>query len=887
MVRPRLSASRCVRASAFAWVLAAVAWAAASPAEAHGFGQRYELPLPLGLYLFGAAAAVALSFVVFGLFVRRAPAPRAHPPVDLLATPLGRLIDHPAVVATLRLAVLGVFVATILAGLFGDQNPYRNIAPTLVWIVWWVGLAYVAAFAGDLWALVNPWATVFDGARCLYRRLGCSGEPGLGLPYPKALGVWPACLLLLAFSWTELIYPYAAVPAHIAILAIAYSLLTWGGMLAYGRDTWLRHGEVFSLVFSTFARFAPTEATGGRLLLRPFGRGLLEGGPVSTSMMAFVLLLLATILYDGLIGTGEWALLEGALRRRMPELGEHGPMLINSVGLVAFWLLFLGAYMGISAVMSWVASGNPAALEVARAFALTLVPIAIGYHVAHYLVFLLVQGQYIVPLLSDPFGRGWNLIGTAGYRVDIALVGARFAWYAAVIAIVTGHVVAVYLAHVRAMDTITPARVALATQVPLTALMVVYTFIGLSIAAEPIVETRAATEPTAAASETVAIPADAVLPEAGSGRLQPVGPDKRARLKLTYKVLGSAFHDGTKTSAADLLYAYAFAFRWGARGNGIEAHYDPGVDAATSPLRRHLLGVRIAGVDAASKSFRVGDVAFVREVFTVEVYLAIAPEEPEWSALVAPPWSTLPWPVLALMEQAVERGWAAFSVEEARRRGVAWLDLVRSTELSGKLAALAAELERDGFRPPALRAYVTTEEARKRWAALLAFHRDNGHFLATNGPYKLKSWSADSVTLEAFRDLTYPLGVGSYDAYAIPRRGFVTSARWEGSRLVLSGDIEIVDKFQRSYRLVRTPLKSISPEVLRRAAPECRYVVTDEDHRVVLSEVATPGPDANFGIDFKGRLPAGRYTLAAVIAVAGNVMNAEIRRIAIVIADRS
>ena len=143
------------------------------------------------------------------------------------------------------------------------------------------------------------------------------------------------------------------------------------------------------------------------------------------------------------------------------------------------------------------------------------------------------------------------------------------------------------------MGVFAPARVALATQVPLTALMVVYTFIGLSITAEPIVESRAAAAPTAAASETVAIPADAVLPEAGSGRLQPVGPGKSARLKLTYKVLGSAFHDGTKTSAADLLYAYAFAYRWGARGNGEQAHYDPGVDAATaapapaSPGRAH------------------------------------------------------------------------------------------------------------------------------------------------------------------------------------------------------------------------------------------------------------------------------------------------------------
>jgi hypothetical protein len=884
MVR-QLSASRSVRASAILLAVAAAACGGAAPAWAHGFGQRYELPLPLALYLIGAAAAVALSFVVFGLFVRRAPAPRTRPQLDLLATPLGRVIGHRAVVATLRLAVLGLFVVTILAGLYGDQNPYRNIAPTLVWIVWWVGLAYVAAFAGDIWALVNPWRTAVDGAQWLYRRLGGGGELGARLPYPQALGAWPACLLLLAFSWTELVYPNAASPAHIAALAIAYSLLTWAGMLVFGRDAWLRHCEVFSLVFGTFARFAPTEARDGRLLLRPYGRGLLEDRRVSTSMMAFVLLLLATVLYDGLIGTGEWAALESALRGRLPGLGEQVATALRSVGLVAFWLMFLGAFIGICAIMSRVASGRPRPLEVARSFALTLVPIAIGYHVAHYLVFLLVQGQYIVPLLSDPFGRGWNLIGTAGYRVDIALAGARFAWYTAVAAIVTGHVAAVYLAHVRAMAVFEPARVALAAQVPLTALMVV-SFIGLSITAEPIVESRAAAEPSAPATETVAMPPDALLPEAGSGRLQAVGPDRLARLKLTYKVLGSAFHDGTRTSAADLLYAYAFAYRWGARGTGESAHHDPFIDTATLPLRRHLLGVRITGVDAASKSFRVGDVAFVREVFTVEVYLSTAPEEPEWSAVVAPPWSTLPWHVLVLMEAAVERGWAAFSAEEARRRGVAWLDLVRSNELLAKLAQLAGEFERNAYRPEALRPLVSQEEARKRWVALLAFHKVHGHVLVTNGPYKLKGWSADSVTLEAFRDLTYPLGVGSYDAYAVPRRGFVTGAQWKGGRLVLTGDIEVIDKFQRSYRLVRTPLKAVPADVLRRAAPECRTVVTDASGRVVLSEVAPLGPEASFHIDLEGRLPAGRYSLAAVIAVNGNVMNAEIKRVTVTIASK-
>jgi hypothetical protein len=827
---------------------------------------------------------VILSFAVFGLFVRRAHVPRTRAQVDLLATPLGRALAHPAVVFGLRLAVFGLFVVTVAAGLFGDQNPYRNIAPTLVWIIWWVGLAYVAAFAGDAWALVNPWRSAFDAVQWLCRRLGRTGQLGLGLRYPAAVGAWPACLLLLAFSWTELVYANAASPVHIAALAIAYSLLTWAGMLVFGRDVWMQHGEVFSLVFGTFARFAPTEAKDGRLLLRPYATGLLDGKPVSTSMMAFVLLLLATVLYDGLIGTGEWAELESALGARLPGLGGQAPTVIKSAGLLAFWLLFLGAYLGISWVMSRVASGHPSPLEVARSFALTLVPIAIGYHVAHYLTFLLVQGQYIIPLLSDPFGRGWNLFGTAGYRVDIALAGARFAWYTAVGAIVTGHVLAVYLAHVRSIAVFAPQRVALATQVPLTALMVLYTCVGLTITAEPIVESRTPALPSVAAADTVAVPADALLPEAQSGRLVAVGPDAAARLELTYKVLGSAFHDGTKTNAADILYAYAFAYRWSSRRSADASHYDPFIDAATAPLRRNLVAVRVVGVDAASKSFRVGDVAFVREVFTVEVYLRSPPEEPEWSAAIAPPWSTLPWHLLALMEQAVERGWAAFSQEEAQRRGIAWLDLARSKELVSRLAALAADFEREGYRPETLRAHVSQEDARKRWAALVAFHKATGHLLVTNGPYKLKSWSDERITLEAFRDLSYPLGVGSYDAYAIPRRGFVTKAEWQGDRLVLLGDIEVLDKFQRSYRLVRTALAAVPAQVLKRSLPECRYVVTDEQNRVVLSEAVAPGPDAKFLIDFKDRLPEGAYTVAAAIVVNGNAMNAEIERIPIVVA---
>jgi hypothetical protein len=683
----------------------------------------------------------------------------------------------------LRLLGVGVFAITVLAGLIGDPNPYRNIAPTLVWIVWWVGLIYVSAFIGDVWTLLNPWRTLFDAADWLYRR-AFGRELAWRVPYPQWLEAWPACVLLLAFAWIELIDPNAAVPAHLARLAIAYSLITFAGMLVFGRAAWLAHGEVFSVVFSLFARFAPTDlrAEPCRLALRPFGAGIRDAPAVAPSTMALVLLLLSTVLFDGLGATAAWSELEGALR---PRLGQAS-ILIKTAGLVALWLVFLAAYLAVCAAMRAFTGGSRSAAEIAQSFVLTLIPIAIGYHVAHYLVFLLIQGQYIIPLASDPFGWGWNLFGTAAYRVDIAAVGARFAWYAALAAIVLGHVMAIYLAHRRAIATL-EIRGAAWSQVPLTALMVVYTFTGLSIIADPIVE-RAAPAAPSVATEAMTVPEDAVLPVPGDGRLEKVAPGTRAKTKLTYRVLGSAFHDTTTTTVADLVYAYVFAYRWGVRGAG-DAHYDPMVDAATASLRRALVALQVGATDATSRTFRVGDVSFVRELLTVDVYTAVASEDFEQDAAVAPPWSTLPWHLVVLMEEAVGRGWAAFSQGEAARRGVPWLDLVRSDDLKGKLAALVAAFERDGYRPAALASLVGAEEARRRWAALAAFAKTHGHFLVTNGPYRLKRWSADGVTLEAFRDLSYPLGVGSYDAYAIPRRGFVTDVQWTGGLVTISGAI--------------------------------------------------------------------------------------------------
>jgi hypothetical protein len=152
-------------------------------------------------------------------------------------------------------------------------------------------------------------------------------------------------------------------------------------------------------------------------------------------------------------------------------------------------MLFITVYLGFSALMA-AASGNRLSIsDMARAFVYSLVPIALAYHLAHFLSFLLIQGQLIIPLASDPFGFEWDLFGTADYRINIAIVNARFAWFTAVGAIVVGHIIAVYLAHTIALRTLREHQPALRSQYPMLGLMVGYTMVSLWIIAQPIVET--------------------------------------------------------------------------------------------------------------------------------------------------------------------------------------------------------------------------------------------------------------------------------------------------------------------------------------------------------------------------------------------------------------
>ena len=370
-------------------------------------------------------------------------------------------------------------------------------------------------------------------------------------PYPTGWDSMPALIAFLAFVWLENVYPGSIIPRYLGIIIIAYSVYTLGGMLLYGKHVWLRYGDPFAVLFGIFARFSPTEVRvvggncdeceldcapgvngvrpepvegreeadcvdcyacyeravisrrqknsfpldGGRsgwgcasitaqFNIRPWAAGLVSVGHVSWQTCAFVVLALAAVTFDGLQETTNWLAVQTVGLRL---LGPGGVSVIDTLGVVLVPLLFLGIYLlfclGIRAL-----SREQASLpEVARAYVFSLVPIALAYNMAHFLSLLLVQGQLIIPLASDPFGFGWDIFGGAGYRIDPTVISTKFAWIVSVAAIVIGHIVSVYIAHTIAIRRATGHALALRGQYPMLALMVFYTAVSLWIIAQPIV----------------------------------------------------------------------------------------------------------------------------------------------------------------------------------------------------------------------------------------------------------------------------------------------------------------------------------------------------------------------------------------------------------------
>jgi hypothetical protein len=456
------------------------------PLLAHGVPGQADLPIPIGMFLIAGAAIVLVSFALLaGLWKR----PRW---ADLTARPIGAawLAGR-----ALRLVVAAVtfilFAVALGAALSGSDDTNRNIAPLMVLVVWWIGLVPLALLAGAAWPRVNPWRSIAAVAGDSERDAPLEpGSPGLrdGSWLDRA-GVWPAYGVLVVFAWLELVY---FLGSHLRVLGAAmlvYTVIVVGAMLTWGARRTLMQIEGFSVYSSLLATMSPwTRAADGRLAVRPPFLGALTVRPVP-GLVPFVTLLIGSVSYDGLTQTGWWNRRVGTATARLSELGasvEMGRLIFATFGLALLVLLAWGAFELASVIAGRLGGFVPApgAPRVAEQFAGTLLPIAVAYVVAHYFSLFVLQGPDILRLMSDPFGQGWNLFGTAGSTIRPWTPSANTIWYVQVGAIVVGHVIALVLAHERAITLARTAGAAVRSQLAMLALMVLYTVGGLYFLSE-------------------------------------------------------------------------------------------------------------------------------------------------------------------------------------------------------------------------------------------------------------------------------------------------------------------------------------------------------------------------------------------------------------------
>ncbi|TGS09154.1 hypothetical protein EN852_032085 [Mesorhizobium sp. M2E.F.Ca.ET.209.01.1.1] len=457
-------------------IAAAFASLLPTPAFAHASDRGHVLLLPTGYYIAGGALAVAASFLVLALL----------PPAALdnfwrKRLSLFTLGDRPRTI--LSLISFAGFILLVAAGFLGSRDPLSNPLPLVIWTLLWAGFTLLQGVLGDIWSWLNPWYGPWRVASRVFGLDAGAAKPRL----PNWLGYWPAVILVLAFAWFELIDPAPDDPARLAFAAGLYWLASFVAMLVVGYDAWSKRGEFLTVFFSMVARFAPVERLEGRLSLCWPGAKLLAAEPLPQSGMAFLLLALSSVSFDGLSKTFFWLGLFGVNPLEYP--GRTALIGIGSLGLALTFIL-LAAVFGLTVFLGQRLAGDKHSFgDAAGLLVWSIVPIALAYHIAHYLTVLLVDGQYALVALSDPFALGWNLFGTANRMVEAGVVaGAKSAWWlwnlqAGVI--IAGHVLAVLVAHGLAWRLHRrPSRAAL-SQLPLTLLMIAYTIFGLWLLATP------------------------------------------------------------------------------------------------------------------------------------------------------------------------------------------------------------------------------------------------------------------------------------------------------------------------------------------------------------------------------------------------------------------
>jgi hypothetical protein len=429
---------------------------------AHGIGGSQDLPISLPFALAGAGAALAVSFIVLMLAWRT---PRFH--ADTAGRPLpaglARAVDGGVVSGVLRGLGLLFTAYVTWAALAGPDN-LANPTFGVVYVILWVGIVPSSLLFGPFYRAVNPVRTL----HLLVSKV-TGGDPGEGvLRLPSWVGLWPASLGLLAFVWLELVSPDQAFLWTVRLWFAGYFAVVFVGAAIFG-DRWIAAADPFEAYSTLVGHLSPWGRTAdGTLVVRSPLQNL-DGVPPMPGLLAVVAVLVGSTAYDSFQDSLPWV--------RFSQRLAVDDVLLGTLALVAFCVVVAGLF-ALASVAAPPTEGVRRS-HLPRLYAHSLVPIVVGYMVAHYLSYFVEVGQQTVIYLSDPMVEGANLLGTADLQVNYWLsLHPTFLATAKVVAIVSGHVLGVIASHDRAMRLL-PLRHRLTGQLPMLMVMVFYTVSGL------------------------------------------------------------------------------------------------------------------------------------------------------------------------------------------------------------------------------------------------------------------------------------------------------------------------------------------------------------------------------------------------------------------------
>ena len=431
----------------------------------HGIASRHDLPLPFSFVVVGAILALTISFVIL-IFAWRQPRfdrVGGHPMPRLTA-----VVDHPITRLVARAVVLAAFAWAGLAMMAG-QDLLTNPIFGFVFVWMWVGLVPISLLLGQFWRATNPLRTIHRGLCALAR---VDPEQGL-VALPARVGVWPAAAGVFGFAWLELVQPDRTTLDVLRVWALAWLVILVLGAIVFGQR-WIGAADPFEVYSSTLAQISIWRRVGEQLrLVNPLaGLNAWHAPPGATAVVAA---LLGSTAFDSFANTSWWITVVQSSTVPTVAWGTGGLLVLIIIVFVSFSLA--AAWMG--------RYGNLPAAAYPRLMVGSLLPIVLGYVVAHYATLLIVEGQRTAINFSDPLGRGWNVFGSAEMGVNTAI----FSYPTAVAlvqlcAIVGGHVLGIVCAHEKAVALLPPDR-ALRGQWPLLLVMVGYTCAGLVLLFSP------------------------------------------------------------------------------------------------------------------------------------------------------------------------------------------------------------------------------------------------------------------------------------------------------------------------------------------------------------------------------------------------------------------